>query len=133
MRLAVLLLLAAAPIWAQVALVHAGTDVAELSFSRVRDMLLGRVTTWEDGKPVAIILVDDAAVDASLIRVVGRDHSRLMRGWKRLVYSGGGSMPLLVGSIAEAREAVARRPGSLALVATAVEDPRLRHLPLTAE
>ncbi len=36
--------------------VPAGHPVTELSVEEVREMLLGRTTTWPDGRPVALVL-----------------------------------------------------------------------------
>ena len=65
-----------------------------LTVERARDMLLGRVTTWSDGTSVTIVLVVDRGADAELLALAGRDRQRLLRGWKRLVYSGAGVMPV---------------------------------------
>jgi len=127
---AVMAMLLCAAAQAQVALVHAGSDVAGMDAARVRDMLLGRVSTWSDGSPVTIVLVEGTAADASLALIAGRDHARLLRGWKRLVYSGGGTMPMVVGSVREAQDAVARRPGAIAVVEEAPEDVRLKRVRL---
>lgn len=122
---ALLVLLLCAAAHAQVALVRQDSAVAGLDAVRVRDMLLGRVANWPDGTPVVVVLVQDPACDECLGRIAGRDHARLLRGWKRLVYSGGGSMPVLVGSEREAQEAVARRPGAIVLVSQDPSDGRL--------
>lgn len=129
----VLALLLCAVAHAQVALVRADAAATGLDAVRVRDMLLGRISNWADGTPVVVVLVQDGDCDASLVQVVGRDHARLFRGWKRLVYSGGGSMPLLVPSVREAQEAVARRPGAIAVVGTADADARIRQVAIAVE
>ncbi|HYE04324.1 MAG TPA: hypothetical protein VEL07_02280 [Planctomycetota bacterium] len=103
---------------AEVAVVN--PDVAEkaLSAERLRDILLGRVSTWTDGKPIVLVLSDDPQSDGAVRAASGRDDVRhLLRGWKRLVYSGAGAMPTVVDSVAAALERVRRTPGSLALVA----------------
>ncbi len=106
---------------AQVAVAYPGIDREQLTRDRVRDVFLGRISSWPDGSPIIIVLVGDATVDESLVRITGRDHVRLLRGWKRLLFSGNGSMPIVVSSTREAQELVARRPGAIAIVNEALE------------
>jgi hypothetical protein len=121
-------LTAAAP--AAVVAVNPLMTEPNLPTERVRDMLLGRITTWQDGSPVIIILIDDPAADAALEIIAGRDRSRLIRGWKRLVYAGTGAMPQLYHGVTEGLAAVSRHPGSLAIVPQAVPGDRWRMITL---
>jgi hypothetical protein len=95
-------------------------DPAEpgLTSERVRDMLNGRITTWSDGTSVVVILVGG---QEALTRITGRDVDRLMRGWKRLVFSGSAAMPLLASSVDEAVATVPRRHGALLVLDRAPE------------
>lgn len=129
----ILFILSAACPWlrAQMAMVNPQVPEASLSMERTRDLLLGRVTNWNDGSPVILVLVDDQSADLMLQKVIGRDRSRLIRGWKRLVYTGSGAMPLLASSLAEAAELVARHPGSIALIERALPGHLCRFLPLS--
>ena len=116
---ATLLLACTALARAEVAAVNPSVSEVHLTAERVRDILLGRVTTWVDGSPVIIVLADDPADDLEVVAITGRDRQRLVRGWKRLVYAGNGAMPLQVSSHREALATVAAHPGAIALVATA--------------
>jgi len=110
------------------AIVHAGVVEPTISSDRIRDMLLGRITTWSDGTPVTIVLVDETASDQALKDLTGRDCARMLRGWKRLAFSGAGSMPSVVTSICEAAERIADIPGSIAVVDAIETDLRWRVL-----
>jgi hypothetical protein len=110
-------LLLAATLSAEVAVTASGAALAEIDHDRVRDILLGRVTTWPDGRPIIIVLSEADADDRALLAIVGRDRQRLMRGWKRLVFSGNGSMPVVVPDARAAGEFVARTPGAMAVLA----------------
>ena len=131
MRWAAILLMAlAAPLTAQVAVVNLNVNEPALTTERLSGMLLGRVTTWTDGSAVVLVLVDDRDADAELLRIAGRPRERLVRGWKRLVFSGTGVMPLEAPNVATALDLVARTPGAVALMAKAPADPRWRVLPI---
>ncbi|MBA3845924.1 MAG: hypothetical protein H0X45_04695 [Planctomycetes bacterium] len=117
-RILVALLACAAWAAAEVAVVHPGVSEQSLSADRLRDILLGRINTWADGKPIVLVLSDDPTTDDAVRAASGRDDVRhLLRGWKRLVYSGAGAMPIVVDSVPVAVERVRRTPGALALVA----------------
>ncbi len=118
-----LVLICVAPASAQVAVTHPAVPEHALHHARLRDILLGRVTTWDDGTPIVIILVEEADDAAATARLSGRDLGRLLRGWKRLVYAGSGAMPLVVSSARDALEEVRRRPGALTVLALAPVDP----------
>lgn len=125
-----ILLLCATVAWlrAETVLINPALGGEPLNVERVRDMLLGRVTTWNDGTAVTIVLIDERLADAELEALAGRDRQRLLRGWKRLVYSGAGVMPQEVPSIAEAIALIARTPGAIALVKDAPEDARVKRV-----
>lgn len=127
-----LALLSCASSWvhAEVAMVHPQVPETILSLERTRDLLLGRVTTWNDGSPVVLVLVDDPSSDALLMQLIGRDRSRLLRGWKRMIYTGSGAMPLLASSPTEAIDLVARHAGAIALIPNILPDGRCRYLTL---
>jgi hypothetical protein len=126
--LLLLLVVGAAP--AQVAIVN--NHVADqITYDRLRNLLLGRVTTWEDGSSVVLVLSNDEATRKLVEELTGRDLDRLMRGWKRLLFSGNAAMPTLTASSAAALVEVTDRPGAIAIVGTSpVEDKRVRVVPL---
>ncbi len=116
----IIVVLAFATAWAsaEVAVVHPEVVERTLSAERLRDILLGRINTWADGKPIVLVLADDPATDAAIRTATGRDDVRhLLRGWKRLVYSGAGAMPIVVDSVAAAVDRVGKTAGALALLA----------------
>lgn len=127
---AVLLMTLSVPLTAQVAVVGPLVHELTLNTERMAEILQGRVTTWADGRAVVLVLVDDQDADEHLQRIAGRPRERLLRAWKRLVFSGAGVMPLEAPNVTAALELVARTPGAVALLASAVADPRWRVLPV---
>lgn len=102
---------------AQVAIAHGDIIDRNLSEERLRDILLGRVTTWASGTPIVIVLIEEAPAIEAQQAITGRDLPQLLRGWKRLVYGGNGAMPLVRRTTAEAVQEVRRRHGAMAIVA----------------
>jgi hypothetical protein len=128
MRAAATLLLLAlvAPTHAQVAVVHPGVrDTVDRE--HLRNLLLGRVTTWTDGSQVVLVLSSDPGSRAAIEHLTGRDFDRLLRGWKRILFSGNGAMPIVTSGASEALENAATRAGAIAIVGVAPPtDQRVR-------
>ncbi len=121
MRWCLPLLLLCATLAAEMAVAHPDVVDAPHCPDRLRDILLGRVTTWPGGAPIVIILIEEASANAAQRPLTDRDLPQLLRGWKRLVYGGNGAMPLVRRTTAEALQEVRRRPGALAIVAAGTE------------
>jgi hypothetical protein len=130
-----LLLIALSPLSAQVAIVHPAVPETAMDAKRMTALLQGRITIWSDGTPVVLILAQDRLADIHLNHVAGREREVLLRGWKRLVFAGGGAMPLVARSAEEGLALVAKTPGAVLLLDHADADPKWRIMPimLTAE
>jgi hypothetical protein len=130
LALAIVLSACACALDAQVVAVNPQVQETALDAGRLADLLLGRVTTWADGTAVVLVLADDREADVEVLKLTGRTRERLLRGWKRLVFSGTGVMPVETASAAAALELVARTPGALAVLAKADANSRWRVLPV---
>lgn len=122
MRLGLLLILQLfVHAFAQVAVVDAAIR-DPIDRNTVRDLLLGRITTWNDGTQVILILSPDPAGRAAIESLTGRDFDRLLRSWKRLLFSGAAAMPLVTSGAQEALTLATKRPGSIAIIGIAPPD-----------
>jgi hypothetical protein len=129
--LASLLLLACARLEAAVAVLNAGLGGhLHMDGDQVRDLLLGRITTWSDGSPVVIVLCSDPSGEEAVSTLTGRSTALLLRGWKRLVFSGTGAMPLLVSSVHDGMEQVSRHRGAILVLMAAMPVEGVRIVPL---
>lgn len=107
-------LMLAATMPAEVAVVHDSVTGGEIDSAVLRNILLGRTTVWANGVPVVVVLSREDG--SSIDEVSGRDLNRLLRGWKRLAFSGGGRMPTVVDDRAAALRAVAATRGAVAVL-----------------
>lgn len=87
-------------------LVRSDAKITGLTRERIIDLLTGRVTTLADGGRVVLVLSYSPDGEAAIRDLTARDLTRLMRGWKRLVFGGGSSLPLTADSNQEAIEMV---------------------------
>jgi len=111
------LLLAIAALPAAVAVVNHQVDPSEVDVGLLRHALMGRTTVWTGGMPVVLVLSREGPDAAVIDAVTGRDLGRLLRGWKRLTFSGNGAMPLVVDHAGDRIRRVAERRGAVTLVA----------------
>lgn len=94
-------------------LVHSESNVTSLTRERVVDLLMGRVTTLANGGRVVLVMSYSADGEAAVHDLTARDIARLMRGWKRVVFGGGGSLPLTADSTLAAIELLSRTPDGI--------------------
>lgn len=126
-----LLMTLLSPLMAQVAVVHPSVLEPGIDAKRMAALLQGRITTWQDGTPVVLVLAQDPLADVHLSHIAGREREVLLRGWKRLVFAGSGAMPLIARSAEDGLALVAKTSGSVLLLDSAPEDPRWRIMPIT--
>jgi hypothetical protein len=130
-RLHLLLVMTIVCLNAAVVVVNPGVTDATITEERVRDFLLGRSTSWGSGDPVVIILCTEKTGETAVLDVTGRSVNMLQRGWKRLVFSGTGAMPLQADSTAVALNMVAKHPGAMVVLNEAPNAECCRIIPCT--
>jgi hypothetical protein len=112
----VMLMLLSHVLSAAVAVVNRDVPQAGINTAKLRDWVLGRSTTYENGQTVVIVLCMDVKADAAMTELFGRSAVLLLRGWKRLMFSGSGAMPLQAETVEEALALVARTPGAITVL-----------------
>jgi hypothetical protein len=130
-RIIWLLVMTTVALHAAVAVVNMDVADTKITKERVRDFLLGRSTSWMSGDPVIIVLCTDHAGEKAVSDLTGRSVSVLLRGWKRLVFSGTGAMPLQAESVSAALSLVAKHPGAITILNEAPITDHCRIIPLT--
>ncbi len=94
-------------------LVHGTSTVAGLSDDDLKDYYLGKKASWPDGSKVVIVVLKDGASHENLMKRLGKSTSQFSTGWKKLVFTGKGSMPEQVGNEDELVAYVAKTPGAI--------------------
>lgn len=96
-----------------------GVIVSELSPPRqltregMIELLNGRVMNWPDGQRAVLVVSHGPAGEAAVQTLIARDVARLIRGWKRLVFGSGGSLPQTVSDDPAGIAVVARTPNAV--------------------
>jgi hypothetical protein len=130
-RLILAALLCTAPAHAGAVLIgNAQTASSPVDRESARKLLLGEMLFWPSGAAVEVLEVkaEEPAVEAGYLDVTHKTLAQVRAAWNRLVFAGKAEPPIRVGTSAEARAAVAKRPGSIALVDASAVDGSVRVL-----
>lgn len=96
--------------------VNSASPVAGLSADQMKDYFLGKKTAWDDGSKVVIVVIKDGATSDALLAKLGKNSQQFKTSWKKLVFTGKGSMPEQVESDDALIALVAKTPGAIGLV-----------------
>jgi ABC-type phosphate transport system substrate-binding protein len=94
-------------------LVNGGSAITGLSDDDFKDYYLGKKASWPDGSKVVVVVLKDGASHENLMKKLGKSTSQFATGWKKLVFTGKGSMPEQVGSEDELVAFLAKTPGAI--------------------
>lgn len=92
------------------------SSVASVSEDQLKDYFLGKKVGWEDGSKVIVVMTKDGPSNDSLMKRLGKNPQQFQTGWKKLVFTGKGSMPEQVDSDDAVVAFVAKTPGAIGLV-----------------
>jgi len=96
--------------------VNSASALSGLSTDQMKDYFLGKKTTWEDGSKVVVVVIKDGGTSEALLAKLGKNSQQFMTGWKKLIFTGKGSMPEQVESDDALVALVAKTPGAIGLV-----------------
>lgn len=101
---------------AETAIVHGSSSIGVMSEDEFKDYFTGKKTTWPDGARVIVVTLKVGSSHDALLKQLGKNESQFSTGWKKLVFTGRGSMPETLNSEADIIALVAKTPGALAYV-----------------
>lgn len=89
-----------------------------ISDSEIRAMFVGRRTTWPDGRSVMVAAATTGPGHDGLMRLLGKTSQQFLNGWKKLMFTGNGTMPKLLAGDQEVVAYVAQTPGAIGFIAS---------------
>jgi hypothetical protein len=106
------------------------TAVGGVDREAARRLLLGETLFWPSGSAVEVLEVraDEPNVEGGYLELTHKTLAQVRAAWNRLVFAGKAEPPVRVGTSAEAKAAVAKRPGAIALVDSSAVDGSVRIL-----
>jgi len=93
-------------------------------------IFLGKKTLWESGTRIVPAMPEEEspAGETFLAGTLKKSVSQFRSYWKRLLFSGGGTVPKVFRSSDQILDFVARQPGAIAVVEASAVDDRVRVL-----
>ncbi len=108
---------------ADMVVINAASGINQLTDDQLKDVFLGKRTTWEDGSKVIVVVVKTGPSATALLARLGKNSQQFQTGWKKLVFTGKGSMPETAATDDAAVDFVSKTPGAITLVdATRIKD-----------
>ena len=77
-------------------IVNPGVALEAISGEGLKDIFLGRKTTWPDGSLVAVIIPKNGPSHDDLLGRLDKSPEQFLIGWKKLVFTGRGFMPDMI-------------------------------------
>lgn len=100
----------------EVAVINGGSAVTALTADQLKELFLGKKSSWEDGGKVIVVIAKAGPAQDSLMTLLGKSTSQFQTGWKKLVFTGKAAMPEQVDSDEAVVDMVAKTPGAIGYV-----------------
>lgn len=104
---------------ADVIIMHPPGRPVSVPDSEIRAMFLGRRTVWPDGRSVMVVAATAGPGQDGLMEFLGKSSQQFLNGWKKLMFTGNGTMPKLLASDQEVAAYVAQTPGAIGYITCA--------------
>lgn len=103
---------------------HPSVPMETIDQLTLRDVFLGRRTTWPNGQRVVVVLQRGGEASQRLAGELGKTPQQLINWWKRLVFTGEGTMPEQAEDGPAMIARIASTPGAIGWVERAVTAPQ---------
>lgn len=109
---------------------HPSNAETRLTVEEVKQLYLGRLTSLpQGGKAVLVDHKDGSATkEQFLAKVLNKTASELKAHWSRLIFSGGGVPPAVIGGDQDVKSWVARNPNGVGYIDRTVVDGTVKVL-----
>jgi ABC-type phosphate transport system substrate-binding protein len=97
-------------------IVNPALPLAALDDEALKDIYLGRKTAWDDGSRVVVVVLKEGISHDHLLQLLNKSAAQFLTGWKKLVFTGKGTMPELVESEDALVALVAKTPGAIGYI-----------------
>ncbi len=101
---------------AETAIVNGNSTIGVLSEDEFKEYFTGKKSTWPDGSRVIVLTLKSGNSHEALLKKLGKNESQFVTGWKKLVFTGKGSMPEIRNTEPDIVALVAKTPGAIAYV-----------------
>ena len=114
-----LLLLATSAAAADSFILNPSADASELSADELKAIFNGGKTTWPNKTRIRVVVPGAGPGNEALMSFLGKSSNQFKTSWKKLVFSGNGTLPETLADDAEVAAYVAKTPGAIGFIAAA--------------
>lgn len=113
--------------------VNKENKLATLSADDLTRIFLGKKTLWDSGTRIVPVMPEEEspAGETFLSGTLSKSVSQFRTYWKRLLFSGGGTVPKVLRTSGQILDFVARQPGAIGVVEASAVDDRVKVLEIT--
>ena len=113
--------------------VNKENKASTLSADDLTRIFLGKKTLWDSGTRIVPVMPEEesAAGGTFLTGTLEKSVSQFRTYWKRLLFSGGGTVPKVFRTSAQILDFVARQPGAIGVVEASAVDDRVKVLEIS--
>ena len=112
-----------------VVITHPGNSASSISQQDLKNIYLGKKSRWDDGSSIVVMAQKSGALtDAFISEAVGKTTQQYFIYWRKIVFTGKGTPPVEMDTDAQAKAAVASRPGAIGYIAASALDGSVKQL-----
>ena len=113
--------------------VNKENKAASLSTDDLQRIFLGKKTLWESGTRIVPAMPEEESAPGGvfLSGTMQKSVSQFRTYWKRLLFSGGGTVPKVFRTSGQILDFVARQPGGIGVIEASAVDDRVRILEIS--
>jgi ABC-type phosphate transport system substrate-binding protein len=97
-------------------IVNTSVALSSIDEDSFKEVYLGKKTAWDDGSRVVVVVLKEGPTQDHLLMKLNKSSSQFLTGWKKLVFTGKGTMPEMVDSVEALVSTVAKTPGAIGYV-----------------
>jgi ABC-type phosphate transport system substrate-binding protein len=97
-------------------IVNPSLQITALDDDALKDIYLGKKTSWDDGSRVVVVVLKEGPSHDHLLQRLNKSSPQFLTGWKKLVFTGKGTMPEMVESEDALIALVAKTPGAIGYI-----------------
>lgn len=112
-----------------IVIVHAGNALSRMTEQDVKQIFLGKKTTWPNDRTIDIITQEDTDAHAGFTQeILGKTPQQFMIYWKKMLFTGKGLLPRSVKTDAEVKAFISSNPDAIGYISPAALDNSVKKL-----
>jgi ABC-type phosphate transport system substrate-binding protein len=116
MRILAIALLIAGAAAEDTVIVNPSLPITALDEDALKDIYLGKKTSWDDGSRIVVVVLKEGPTHDHLLQLLNKSSSQFLTGWKKLIFTGKGTMPEMVESEDALVTMVSKTPGAIGFI-----------------